>query len=252
MTVYFYKNDYLYNIPQSSIEEQNPCQKASLKSPRGRDTTVLRAELRGVDILQEVEVLVTDSPQLFEWKGYRLRLNIPPGSLPHYVRCCTITIRASLSGQYHFPHNTHLVSPVFWLQCEPYCKFRFPLSLEIQHCAPLENSFRLFMVKAQCTQKDLPYLFKTIHGGTFTETSSYGSIALDSFSGMGVVQERSDERRYWSNVFYMGPPNNSNIHFTVTWHTDAHITVSGIAGSTNEEEFIVCSYGLFLTNVYRL
>ena len=216
-------------------QEKKPYQKASLKSLIGaklrdtklRDTTVLRAELRGVDILQEVEVYATDSPQLFEWKGYGLRLNIPPGSLPRHVRCCTITIRASLSGQYHFPHNTHLVSPVFWLQCEPDCKFRFPLSLEIQHCAPLENSFRLFMVKAQCTQKDLPYLFKTLHGGTFTETSSYGSIAMDLFSGIGVVQERSDEHRYWSNVFYMGPPNNSNIHFTVTWHTDAHITVSG-------------------------
>ena len=109
----------------------------------------------------------------------------------------------------------------------PYCKFNVPLTLEIQHCAPLKNSSSLFMVKAQCTQKDLPYSFKTLHEGIFTATSSYGSIALNSFSGMGVVQERSDERRYWSNVFYMGPPNYKDIHFTITWHDDAHITVSG-------------------------
>ena len=187
-------------------------------------------ELRGADILQEVEVYMTNkSAQTFnfEWKGYGLRLYIPPGAIPHHVYSCTITIRASLSGQYHFPRNTHLVSPVFWLQCKPYFKFKSSPILEIQHCAPLENSFRLFIVKAQCTQRDLPYSFKALHGGTFTETSSCGSIALDSFSGIGVVQERSDERCYWSNVFYMGPPNNRNVHFTVTWHTDAHITVSG-------------------------
>ena len=41
-----------------------------------------------------------------------------------------------------------------------------------------------------------------------------------------MVQERSDERRYWSSVYYMGPPNNREIHFTVTWHDDAHVTVS--------------------------
>ena len=31
---------------------------------------------------------------------------------------------------------------------------------------------------------------------------------------------------YWSSVYYMGLPNNREIHFTVTWHDDAHITVS--------------------------
>ena len=185
------------------------------------------AELRGIDILCEVKLKVTNSPQLFEWKSYGLRLNIPPGSLPSHIKSCTITIRASLSGQYQFPRNTHLVSPVFWLQCEPYCKFKSLLILEIQHCAPLQNSSSLLMAKAQCTQKDLPYSFKTLHKGTFIETSSYGSIALDSFSGTGVVQRGSAERRYRSNVFYMGPPNNRNIHFTVTWHSPAHITVSG-------------------------
>ena len=169
---------------------------------------------------------VTNSPRLFKWKGYGLRLIIPLGSLPSRIKSCTITINATLSGQYQFPPNTHLVSPVFWLRCEPYCKFNKPLTLEIQHCAPLKNSSALFIVKAKCTQKDLPYSFKTLHGGTFTETSSYGSIALDSFSGIEVIQERSDERRYWSNVFYMGPPNNRDIHFTITWHDDAHITVS--------------------------
>ena len=169
---------------------------------------------------------MTNLSQSFHWEGYGLKLHIPPGSLPENAKNCTISIKVSLSGQYLFPFNTELVSPVFWLKCEPWIKFKFPLSLEIEHCAPLENSHRLFITRATCSQKDLPYLFKVLHGGTFSTQSTYGSIALDHFSGVGVVQERSDERRYWSNVFYMGPPNSRDIHFTVTWHTDAHIKVS--------------------------
>ena len=98
------------------------------------------------------------------------------------------------------------------------------------------------MVKAQCTQKDLPYSFKTLHEAIFTETSSYGSITMNSFSGIGVVQERSDERRYWSNVFYMGPPNNRDIHFTITWHDDARITVSMRAGQKELFNVLLINY----------
>ena len=181
-------------------------------------------------MLEETTVIVTKSAQLFDWKGYGLRLQIPENSLPKFVESCTITIKVSLAGQYQFPHNTELVSPVFWLRCEPQCRFNAPLSLSIQHCALPRNSFRLFIARTQCTQKDLPYLFKVLHGGTFSKHSSYGVIELNRFSGVAAVQERSDERpeerRYWSSVYYMGPPNNREIHFTVTWHDDAHITVS--------------------------
>lgn len=169
---------------------------------------------------------MTQSPQMFHWEGYGLKLQIPPQALPAHMTTCTITITASLSGQYQFPSNVSLVSPVFWLRCRPTCRFKVPLHLHIQHCAPVDKSFRLFMARALCTQKDLPYYFRIIHGSTFSEHSSYGVVALDSFSGVGVVQEKSRERRYWSKVFYMGPAYNRTIHFAVTWHNAAHITVS--------------------------
>ena len=176
-------------------------------------------------MLKETKVKVTKAAQCFEWKEYGLKLVVPSKSLSYGISSCTITINVSLSGQYQFPDGTELVSPVFWLRCEPNSKFEKPLSLEIQHCALPENSHRLFMVKAVCTQKVLPYSFKFVYGGTFSKHSSYGVIELDSFSGVGVVQDRAEERRYWSSVFYMGPPNNRDIHFAVTWHSDAHITV---------------------------
>ncbi len=73
---------------------------------------------------------------------------------------------------------------------------------------------------------DLPYTFKILHGGTFTTRSSYGLIELDHFSAHCVVQEMSEERYYWFGVFFMGPLEYRQIHFTVAWDDDAHITVS--------------------------
>ena len=163
----------------------------------------------------------------FHWKGYGLKLEVPLQSLPQDINSCTITIIASLSGQYQFPAGKELVSPVFWLKCEPSVHFVKPLGLAIEHCAPLEKSSNLSMVRTKCTQEKLPYIFKPLHGGTFSKNSSYGVIALKRFSGLGVVNDHEEpNRRYLSNVFYMGPSINRDIHFTVTWHLDAHITVS--------------------------
>ena len=186
------------------------------------------SQLLGIDVLQTTSVSVTQSAQLFHWKGYGLKLQIPQQALPSHLKTCTITITATLSGQYQFPENTELVSPVFWLKCEPSCEFEVPLDLHIQHCALPDNSSCLFMARATCA-RNLPYTFGKLNGGVFSKHSSYGVVALDHFSGMCVVQEGSDERRYWSNVFYMGSPNSRDIHFTVTWHDDAHVTVSLVA-----------------------
>ena len=180
----------------------------------------------GVQVLQETKFKVTKAAQCFEWKEYGLKLVIPSQSLHWGTSSCIVSIKVSLSGQYQFPDGAELVSPVFWLKCEPNHKFVKPLSLEIQHCALPENSHRLFMVRAVSTHSVLPYSFKFVHGGTFSRHSPSGVIDLRSFSGMGVAQERSKERRYWSSVFYMGPRSNKDIHFAVTWHSDAHITVS--------------------------
>ena len=135
------------------------------------------SDLSGVDVVGVVTVLVTQSAQLFHWEGYGLKLLIPPQALPHPINSCTITIKTSFSGQYQFPTDTELVSPVFWLMCEPKCKFKVPLSLHIQHCAPPENSHRLFMARALCTQKELPYLFRKLHGSIFSKHSSYGAVS---------------------------------------------------------------------------
>ena len=172
-------------------------------------------------------MVVTNGPQSFSWEGYGLKLHIPQGCLPAGVEQCTINIKVSLAGQYEFPENTHPVSAVFWLRCEPRCKFVVPVSVEIQHCARPENISKLSFVKAVCSQESLPYTFRRQRSGRFTSSSSYGVLELESFSGAGVTQEGSEDREYIARLFYQCQTiRNYEIHLVVTWNIDAYLTVS--------------------------
>ena len=183
--------------------------------------------LRGVEVCGEVTVVIHSSHgKQITWPGYGLRLNIPKGCLLAGMEQCTINIKASLAGQYEFPENSHLVSAIFWLRCEDVHKFTKPITVEIQHCAKSESVTNLSFVRAVCSQKQLPYTFKQLPGGNFTSHSSYGVIELNSFSGVGVTQEGSEDREYCSQLFYLGHPNPCNIHFVVSWNVEAHLTVS--------------------------
>ena len=192
-------------------------------------------------------VVYSDHDQQITWPGYGLRLNIPKGCLPAGMEQCTINIKASLAGQYEFPENFHLVTAIFWLRCEDVHKFTKPIIVEIQHCAKSENVTNLSFVRAVCSQKQLPYTFKQLPGGSFTSHSSYGVIELNNFSGVGVTQEGSTaERHYNSKLFYLSNYclGGHRIDFTIMWNTEAHINVSSYA---------LGDYILFVsTNVFGL
>ena len=183
--------------------------------------------LRGVDVHDEISVTLTDKAQLFIWKMFGFKLTVPSGILPPGVDQCELLIMASLSGHYQLPEDYHLVSPFFWIRCVPYCKFVKEITLEVQHCALDHNIPKLNFVKAFCTQKELPYSFKIVSGGIFSKSSSYGLIELNSFSGYGVAQNGSEERRYCASLFYLTSSiHDRQVHFTVTWDTEAHRNVS--------------------------
>ena len=186
--------------------------------------------LRGVEVHGEKTVVVYSScAQQITMEGFGLKLHIQEGSLPAGMEQCILQIKASLAGQYEFPENSHLVSAIFWLHCETVHKFTKPITMEIQHCAKSENLSKLNVVRAVCSQKQLPYTFKQLPGGNFTNHSSYGVIELNSFSGEGIVQNGSEDREYCSRLFYMyssqDVPLNREIHFVVTWNTEAYLTV---------------------------
>ena len=178
-------------------------------------------------------VSVTTSEQYFNWKGYGLHLYIPEGALPLEIEACTISIDASVEGNYVFPENSYPVSAIYWFCCVPRCKFLRPITLEIQHCAKQQNLQTLSFVKARSVEGQSEVKFNKAFGfcstyrGVFPNHCSFGFIQLDSFCGYGVVQEGSEDRQYRANLYYLPQSiNHCQIHFTVLFNTDAHHSVS--------------------------
>ena len=189
-------------------------------------------DLCGVEVCGEMTVVVHSSgAQQITWEGFGLKLHIDEGSLPAGIHQCTLTIKASLAGQYEFPDNSYLVSAIFWLRCEPMCKFTKPVTVEMQHCARSENvaNLKLKFVRAVCSQKQLPYSFKEL-GGDFTRHSSYGVVEVNGFSGLAITQEGSEDRSYLANLLYKEVKDHParcivDIYIAITWNVDSHHTV---------------------------
>ena len=118
-----------------------------------------------------------------------------------------LNVRVSLSGPFQIPSNSELYSAVYWIS-SPH-KFAEPITVEIQHCAALssdEQCSKLTFVHTKCTQKNLPYIFEELVGGVFSAHSSYGSLSLSHFSGIGVVgiQTREPEQQPQQSSAHVG------------------------------------------------
>ena len=183
----------------------------------------------------ETTLVVTNSAQSFEWVEFGLKLHIREGTLPAGVDKCIVRIKASTSGQYQLPQDFQLVSAIFWLRCEPMCKFAKSVTMEMDHCAKLENAASLTFMRAKCDQEQLPYIFKEI-GGSFSEEKSWGNVELNRFSaeavalkGGGPEQDQSYQRQYSAMIFHTIPHDQSitsyRIDFVVTWNSKTHLKV---------------------------
>lgn len=194
-------------------------------------------ELRGVDMCGQTTLVITNDAQEFVWEKYGLKLIIRENSLPKGVEKCTVSIGASIAGLYQFPENFHLVSAIIWFRCEPACtKFTKSITMEMEHCAKLQNSTKICFMRASCTQERLPYTLKKI-GGSFAPDRHFGSIELVGFSGVSIAQEEPQnkhqdsnpcQREYGARVYRHLQKNviSYRIDFVVTWNTTAHLTVS--------------------------
>ena len=154
------------------------------------------AHLHGAAVVAQTTFTLTPEAKSFEFKDYGFRLHVPEGSLPAEVSEAQLTVRVSLSGQFQLPPNCELVSAVYWVS-SPH-KFTKCLVVEIQHCAALcsdEQCEQLTFVRTECTQKELPYTFTEL-GGVFRHQSSFGSLSLFHFSGIGIVFRRLLRRRH--------------------------------------------------------
>ena len=179
-----------------------------------------------VDVCGETSLLVTNKALELIWKDYGLTLDIPSEVLPNDVTQCKLFIKASNSGDYEFPNGYHLISPVFWIRCEPNCRFKKPVSMGIQHCARTKNKPELRLVRAACTQQKLPYSFEIIKP-TEGKQLDTNSIQLSRFSAYAIVQEGSEDLSYTARLFYFTKDiHDCKVHFTVSLNTPSHRTVS--------------------------
>ena len=131
---------------------------------------------------------ITQEAVKLKFEGYGFKLCVPKNSLPAEVSETQLSVQVSLSGPFQMPFNCELASAVYWVS-NPH-KIIKPITVEIQHCAALSSSeqcSQLTFVHTKCTQKELPYIFKEKVGGVFTPNSSYGSLSLSHFCGIGIV-----------------------------------------------------------------
>ena len=185
--------------------------------------------LRGVDVIAEASVLITNQAHSFHWAGYGLKLHVPQGALPAGLEECRVLIKVAISGHFALPQNTSLVSAVYWLDSEPRHRFSQPLTLEIQHRAMSSQTTRLSFALAKCSQKNLPYNFEILDGGEFSSQSAYGCIQLQHFSLVTMVMRLimgEDDIRYFARLYYLRKEVNlREIHFVITKDQEAHVTV---------------------------
>ena len=171
----------------------------------------------------------------YEWKGHGLRLHVPADALEPHTSPTTMTIWASLSGHYHLPDHTRLVSGVYWISFPR--KLNRPITLELQHCASLQQSHQLpylSFVTAKCNQATLPYDFKPLEGGVFSANSQYGVIGLSHFSGFAIVLKRwlgggkdAVEIKYAALTYYIPQlsPTTWQVHLPIILDLDLYIKV---------------------------
>ena len=200
----------------------------------------LSVPIRGADIVAKTTLeVVPGTPLTYEWKGHGMKLYILADALKPGTPAQTMTIQASLSGQYQLPDDAELVSGVYWVAFPR--RFSQPVTLELQHCAYLEHPedvSSLFFVRAKCSQKNLPYQFQALPGGAFSTNTRYGAIELRHFSGVGLARrkrkrkqeegnEAKKERKYYIGKIFYIPQTNITwlMHFTVICALDLSLKV---------------------------
>ena len=137
---------------------------------------------------QKLFVIQGDHSQSFNWNECGLQLSCPQGTLSSSDERCEVAIVALAGGQFKLPVGTKLVSAVYVISVsKPLLK---PLTLELQHCVALETKIRadsLKFVRAPFIECDSNAKFTIFKGGKFYPGSWYGSITLQQFSGVGIV-----------------------------------------------------------------
>ena len=156
--------------------------------------------------------------------GHGFKVHIPAGAISEERGPLTLCIQASLSGDYQLPDDGVFVSGIYWLSLHPPVEsFRKKITVTIQHCAS-NNDLTLSFVTANSTQMTLPYTFKAVSGGSFSEPG-YGAVQVDHFSAMAISGEKW---YFYAFCTYYIPKalDVYHVHITVTPELEEWLHVS--------------------------
>lgn len=151
---------------------------------------------------------------------YGFKLHIPADALKQGSNSVKMKIQACLGGHYSLPDGYELASGVY--QISSPCVFEKPLQLTIQHNANHNINSTLSFVVARFTEGTLPYQFKTLSGGTFSETQ--GTIEIKEFSRVGVALEGQASGSYLLQVYHL--PYQIKTFNKLSWLTHISITLN--------------------------
>jgi len=188
----------------------------------------LAESLRGVTASFSEKTFSIDRRGSQDFKSNGLQLHIPEGALP--TECtggCEVDVKTSLVGEFQFPDDSELVSCIYWLSCSQ--QFLKPVTLQIQHCASIEDLSHLRFVVAKSSQSELPYKFEVLEKGTFSQDSSYGSLEISQFSFFGIIIRKIFRRHisYYSALYYIQQGVNSwHVDVVVSRNLEVHLQVS--------------------------
>ena len=142
---------------------------------------------------------VTNEGQYIVWKGYGLRLYIPPNSLPEDLKQCNIKITVALSGNFQLPEDSILVSAVYSFSHDLGDKeLRRLVTLEMQHCTNTSALDDLCVVRSV----DALSKFRFFSGANFNCSDGYGSINLHHFCCFGIVLKCFVPSNYCAKIYY--------------------------------------------------
>lgn len=129
-------------------------------------------------------------PKTLNLEDYGIKIHVP-SKVSSTGEEFSITVAVVLSGIFHAPSETELVSAIYYIEASS--KVLKPLVLEVEHCVIFQEIAPTFGKVELNNDTKLPYIFNQTSYGYFARDSSSGSIeasASPSLWGVFMVADR--------------------------------------------------------------
>ena len=107
---------------------------------------LLDTVIQGAEIIAQMRVEITPGKQLtYHWEGHGFRVHVPVDAISSESGPVTLSIQASLSGDYQLPDDWVLVSGVYWLALHPPVMLSKSATISVSSTVPLMQHHNPFL-----------------------------------------------------------------------------------------------------------